>query len=229
MNRHFTTLALMLITASVACFAEEADWKNVYIKGGFASPQGDSRDMTNKSKGFTFEAGYIVTPTSWEGEVHFYVGYVKMGGDANYDSWLRGYDPNGNIVKISNAAYQALPTATQANYTILEQKFTYDMTGHTYGVDFVFPFKVCDKNITVFTGPSLHQWYMVQLNPKMPIMERNLKTGWRLGTTYRQNEHLEYSVAYTQTEWRSSSTQPFEQGANPSRPAYLSLTASYRF
>jgi hypothetical protein len=228
MSKTFARLALTFLLAGAAPFAQ-AQWKDFYIKGGFASPQGDSRDMTHDSKGFTFEGGYVVTPKLWDGEVRFYVGYVKMGGDTKFKPWIQGTDGDGNPVHMDYGQFSALTASEQKAYTITEQKFTYDLTGHTFGIDFAFPFKAFGKNFSVFTGPSLHQWYVVKTNPKETLHERNVKTGWRLGTTYKHDEHLEFSLAYTATEWRSVAEQPFEQGANPSRPCYLSLTAGYRF
>jgi len=227
MNIRCTPLALMLLMAGTSTIAH-AQWKDFYIKGGIVSPQGDSRDMTQDTKGFTFEAGYIVKPTLWPGEVHFYLGYVKMGGNNKFKPWVKGAGPDGPF-KMDYDKFQAMPASQQGDYSIYEQKFSYDMTGHVFGMDFVFPFEACSKKFSVFTGPSLHQWYMVKTNPQQAITERNLKAGWRLGGTYRHNDQVEFSVTYTATEWRSTDQEVFEMGANPSRPSYLSITAGYRF
>jgi hypothetical protein len=229
MKTMFPTIALSILLAGASSVASAGDWDNYYLKAGYANPQADSRDMTHRTlKGFTVEGGYIFHPTSWQGEVRAYFEYVKMGGDGGYQPWVSGYDAKGNQI-------DHLPYSTYANdpamssYTIKEQHFSYDMTGHVFGVDFCFPFEVQGQNFSVFTGPSLHTWHMVRLSPMRTEGDRSLKAGWRLGLDYHLSQHMDLSTTYTATEWRSSSDMPFEQGGNPSRPAYLSITATYKF
>ncbi len=230
MTRPMTAItALGLACASFAQAAEEP--RNLYVKGGLALSQGDSRDMTGNGRGYTVEFGTVFAPTRWDGlQARLYAGVMNLKGDPAFQPWLR-VDVGNGPETMAYTAFQALPDATRQSASVLEQRFSYDLRSTFAGLDIVWPFTVADRAVSVFTGPSLHQWFVDRLNPARPEADREFRAGWRLGATCQVAEQTQLELAYVQSEWRSKDTtkMPYEKGANPSRPGYLSLTATYRF
>lgn len=206
-----TIMIAGLALAAAATPLSAGDPLNLYVKGGLVSSQGDARDMTNNGRGFTLELGYNGAPESWKGlQYRVYAGTVSMLGDSAFKPWFR-VDPGDG--------------------TVLEQKFSYDLRGNFLGFDMIHPIKVGNQSFTAFLGPSLHQWFVTRLNPNEAQADRNWRAGWRLGLGYPVTKDVDLNLTYVFTEWRSkdSATMPYEKGGNPSRPAYLTLTASYHF
>ncbi|GLH71756.1 hypothetical protein GETHLI_02580 [Geothrix limicola] len=220
---------LALAAAATPLFAEGP--LNLYVKGGLVSSQGDARDMTNNGHGYTLEFGYTGAPESWKGlQYRVYAGMVTMPGDAGFKPWLRVDQGNGSEV-IPYSEYQAMSASQQSSMTVFEQKFSYDLRGNFFGFDMIHPFTVGSQSFTAFLGPSLHQWFVTRVNPNATQGDRNWRAGWRLGLGYPVTKDVDLNLAYVFTEWRSknSATMTYEKGGNPSRPAYLTLTASYHF
>lgn len=227
MTRKLTSLALMLLVpATLATAAEEPH--DYYVKAGFTSAQGNARDMTRNGHGYSVELGTIFSPKDWDGvQGRVYLGITTMKGDHGFKPWLK----TANHGQILYTDFLALDPDVQSADTIYEQRFSYDLRGNIVGFDLMYPFKVGDRNVTIFTGPSLHQWAVERVSPYAPQADRNFRGGWRLGVSTEVAERTSIELNYVLTEWRSkqSTDMPFEQGANPSRPAYITLTASYRF
>jgi len=227
MTNKLTSLALMLLVpATLATAAEEPH--DYYIKAGFTSAQADARDMTRNGHGYSVELGTVFAPQSWDGvQGRAYVAITTMKGDHGFKPWLR----TANQGHILYSDFLALDPAAQSSDTIYEQRFSYDLRGNVVGMDVMYPFQVANRKMTVFTGPSLHQWAVERVSPYMPQPDRSLRAGWRLGLSTEVCERTSVELNYVITEWRSkqSSDMPYEVGGNPSRPAYITLTASYRF
>lgn len=230
MTRLITSLAALCL-ASTAVIRAADEPANLYVKAGFALSQGDSRDMTRNGRGTTVECGVVLSPSRWDGlQARLYLGLMNLNGDRDFKPWYRADVGNGSE-RISYDAFQALPEDTRKNASIFEQRFSYDLRSTFAGLDIVWPFRVADHAVSVFTGPSLHQWFVDRLNPAQPEGDRAWRAGWRLGASCQVAERVQVELAYVQSEWRSRTpnVMPYEQGANPSRPGYISATASYRF
>lgn len=107
---------------------------------------------------------------------------------------------------------------------------TYNLAANTLGVDLVYkPFKALPA-LSVQTGPSFHQWQVeARGGTGAPTGEQGIRFGWRLGLAYEINDRWQASLAYHLAEWRSNPDAEYASGANPSRPAYITLMAGYRF
>jgi outer membrane receptor protein involved in Fe transport len=116
--------------------------------------------------------------------------------------------------------WKKLPAANPA-----PGKATYQLDGPYAGFDVVYkPWK--SLPLTLTTGPSTHVWGVTEQGvPDGRKGDRGLKLAWRAGLGYDLNDAWSLGLKYTQSEWRSTP----DEGIAPSRPAYLSLTASYRF
>lgn len=192
-------LIASLVAAGAMVLPLSAQDGKTVLKFGIANTQGDARDMTQKANGFTLEAGYAFTPESWGGNV--------------------GFMPYIGIVKVDG------------NSDTKGRPYTYNLRGDFIGADVIYtPWEKAP--VHVFTGPVFTQYYIERIQSISPqVGDRAFKVGWRLGASYDINQAWQLGLAYTQTEWRSRDvgTVPYEQGFNPSRPAYISVTASYRF
>jgi hypothetical protein len=193
------SLITSLVAAAAMALPLTAQDAQMALKFGLVNTQGDARDMTQKAFGFTLEAGYVFTPDSWGGAVDFM--------------------PYLGLVKVSG------------NRDTHGREFTYNLRGNILGGDLIY--KPWDNlPVRIFTGPCFTQYYIERLQSVSPQMgDRSFKIGWRLGASYEVQKNWQLGLAYTQTEWRSraDSDEPYEAGINPSRPAYVSLTATYRF
>lgn len=113
----------------------------------------------------------------------------------------------------------------------LPGRATYDMAANLVGIDLVY--RVTDKlPLTVFGGPSLHQWQVQQHGVDLSIAsqgDENWKYGFRVGLGYRIAKDWELTGSFTQTLWRSRADLDYVEGLNPSKPAYWSFMANYRF
>lgn len=199
----------------------------VVIKGGLISPQGDARDLTHTSKGYTLEMGLRMVPEIWGGTVAFmpYAGLVKADGDPKFRAWVKYNDGTvGGPLPAGNYTPGVIST-------IVDQKYTYNLRGDYAGFDVIYkPWS--NLPVHIHTGPILTQYFIERLQPyEVPMGDATTKIGWRVGATYDLDKQWQIGVAFTQTEWhsRSKAVLPYEQGFNPSRPAYLSFTASYGF
>jgi len=102
---------------------------------------------------------------------------------------------------------------------------TFELTGPHFGFDLIY--KPWDNlPITLSTGPSAHVWQVDQQGvAKGSQGDQGIKLGWRAGVAYAINPQWSLGLKYTLTEWRSTP----DAGIAPTRPAYMSLMATYRF
>jgi hypothetical protein len=106
---------------------------------------------------------------------------------------------------------------------------TFALSGTRVGADLVYqPWP--SVPLTLRTGPSIHIWKGTQRggDPSLYPADNHLKAGWRLGAGYDLAANWSVTVLYTFTEWRSNADIDLTT-TNPSRPAYFSLMATYRF
>jgi len=107
---------------------------------------------------------------------------------------------------------------------------TYDMAANTGGIDLLY--RLDGTPLDLFTGPSFHQWQVNQRGGDPLIAaqgDENWKLGWRLGLKYTITQDWSVSASFTQSMWRSRADLNAQDGLNPSRPAYFSFMANYRF
>lgn len=108
---------------------------------------------------------------------------------------------------------------------------TYDLAANVAGVDMIFkPFDRM-KALSIFTGPSIHQWQVEKKNIEgyAGMGQQDWRLGWRMGMGYDLDAAWKVTLSFTQTEWRSNANEEYVPGLNPSRPAYWSMAAHYRF
>lgn len=106
---------------------------------------------------------------------------------------------------------------------------TFELSGTRVGVDLVY--RPWDSlPLSIRTGPSVHVWKGTQRggDPSQYPADNHLKAGWRLGLDYGLTKNWSATLLYTFTEWRSNADIDLAT-TNPSRPAYVSLMATYRF
>jgi hypothetical protein len=106
---------------------------------------------------------------------------------------------------------------------------TFALSGTRVGLDLVFgPW--AGVPLTLSTGPSVHVWKGTQRggDPSLYPADNHLKAGWRVGAGYALTKNWSATLNYTFTEWRSNADTDVTV-TNPSRPAYFSLMATYRF
>lgn len=217
-------IAMLVLAGVLPALAQDM---TVVFKGGLVSPQGDARDLTHKSRGFTLEAGLRVYPKAWGGTVGFqpYAGMVKVDGDRDFKAWVK-YNDGTVGGPIPTTGYT--PDVVES---IVDQKYTYNLRGDFAGFDILY--KPWDHlPLHIHTGPLLTQYYIERLQPFEAAMgDATPKLGYRAGVSYDLDKQWQVHLTYTQTEWHSRNNKvlPYEQGFNPSRPAYVSLTASYSF
>lgn len=119
-----------------------------------------------------------------------------------------------------------------AHFTAAEGTFdrpTFVLSSPRLGVDLVYkPWDALPISFEV--GPSFHIWKGDQKggDPALYPADQHLKLGWRVGVGYDVSTHWAMSLRYTFTEWRTSPNLELSS-TNPSRPAYFSLMATYRF
>jgi hypothetical protein len=131
---------------------------------------------------------------------------------------------NYGVSFLAYLSHQVLPGKDKPEQT------TYDMAANLVGVDLIY--KINSTPLSVFTGPSVHSWRVTQRGPgsiSADQVDQHWKPGWRLGLGYRISKGWSVSTAFTQTAWRSRTDQDYVQGLNPSRPAYWSFLANFRF
>lgn len=107
----------------------------------------------------------------------------------------------------------------------------YDLAANVVGLDLIYtPFESL-KALSLFGGPSVHQWQVEEkgLQGFAGQGQQDWRLGWRAGVGYELNPTWRFTAAFTQTEWRSTTSIDYTPGLNPSRPAYVSLMAHYRF
>lgn len=142
------------------------------------------------------------------------------GFQVGYLSHPEGY----GVSFLTYFGHQVMPGKTRADIT------TYNLAANLVGVD--LNYKIDDTAFTVYTGPSIHQW-QAERRGGDPVTanqgDQNWKLGWRGGVNYHINEDWSISAGFTQTMWRSRADLDYVPGLNPSRPAYWSLQANYRF
>jgi len=194
------SLITSLVAVGAMALPSSAQDSQLVLKFGLVNTQGDARDMTQKAFGFTLEGGYKFTPAAWGGNVEFM--------------------PYVGIVKVAG------------NPDTKGRPYTYNLRGDIVGGDVIYK-PWAKLPVHIFTGPVFTQYYIERVQAEtLPQMgDRSFKLGWRLGASYDIAKEWQVGVTYTQTEWRSRDvgTIPYEEGFNPSRPAYVSLTASYHF
>ncbi len=122
------------------------------------------------------------------------------------------------------AGYAHMPAGTGT-----DERPTFELNGTRVGADLVFrPWD--GVPLSLRTGPSVHVWKGTQRggDPSLYPADNHLKAGWRLGMGYDFTKDWSATLLYTFTEWRSNSDIDLS-ATNPSRPAYFSLMATYRF
>lgn len=171
---------------------------------GLVRPQGDASYMTQKTFGYALEAGYRMAPPLLDGaELRPYAGIVQVKGNAGFQGW----------------------------HTDTEQRYSYDMRATIYGLDVLFPFTAGGQSLHAITGPSIHHWYVTRVQGGIAQGNTRARAGWRAGLGWDIKPNLTATVLYTVSEWRTKApdTLVYEPGANPSRPAYLTMAATWRF
>jgi len=106
---------------------------------------------------------------------------------------------------------------------------TFVLNSPRFGADLVYkPWDTVPIRFEV--GPSIHIWKGDQKggDPALYPADQHLKLGWRVGVGYDLSTRWAMSLRYTFTEWRSNPNLDLSS-TNPSRPAYFSLMATYRF
>ena len=208
------TLILAGALGLAGSFARAQDGPQLNV--GLLAAQGNAATMTRQIwGGYSLQLGYQFTPENLGVSVRPYLGWGILAGKKNLADRTPSsvWGPN-----------------------------SYNLTCWTVGTDFIFtPFQAPLK---LFTGPSLHLWQVERIDGTIPNMgNQNWRAGWRLGAEYPVMQDLSVGVAYTLTEWNTETTAPqnwegykdlnttpsFIDGVNPSRPAYFTVYASYRF
>jgi hypothetical protein len=194
-------LTASLFAASAALSAQE-DEKPLqsYLAFGFTLAQGHAHDMTQ---------------TTWRGPGAFVGEFGLEFRLPQIDAKLR---PNFGVTKLLGAD----PTETQR---------TFDLMGFYVGFDIVYSPIERLPALYFTTGPSMHVWNVDEKGAIAPNQGyKNIKFGWRLGSTYKINEHFSATLDYALTEWRKDkSSTVFIPGVNPSRPSYFTVKCSYTF
>ena len=106
---------------------------------------------------------------------------------------------------------------------------TFTLSSTRLGADLVYqPWD--SLPLTLGVGPSFHIWKGDQNggDPSLYPSDQHNNLGWRAGIGYDRTTHWSLSLRYTATEWRSNPDLGLDS-TNPSRPAYFSLMATYRF
>ncbi len=175
--------------------------RNLQASFGLTSAQGDALTLTkSQTGGFNLEIGYSFSPEGYGVEFLAHAGYVR------------------------------LPAKKPSSPATAEDASTYTLSSPHFGVDLVYrPWKGLPLALT--TGPDIHVWQVDKRNTlDAPGQgQQGLKLGWRVGAQYRLSDLWSFSLNYTFTEWRSNPEMPAVNGLNPSRPAYLTAMAHYRF
>jgi len=187
---------------------------------GLTAAQGSSSTLTRQTwGGETLEFGYRFTPKELGATLQPYLGWAKLPGKSHLDNRATDslWGPN-----------------------------SYDLTCWRAGIDLrIQPLE--SLPITIITGPSLHNWKVRRLGGGADVPQagdgRAVKLGWRLGLDYTLAKQWNLALLFTQSEWRSEQktvdtwpgyidqdkTPSYIEGLNPSRPAYFTLMATYRF
>lgn len=206
-------LAGMLALASLQARAEDTAF---VVSGGLVAAQGNALTLTRKVwGGHTGEAGFVFAPEGYGFKIMAYGGWGRMPGQKELPD-------------------RSLESVWGPN--------TYDLTHWRVGLDFrVQPMD--SLPLTLAFGPSMHSWQVERVGVKeKPQGDGTWKLGWRLGAEYPINDRWAVCGYFTQTEWRSvrdvstwkgyksdGDTPSFIDGLNPSKPAYFTLMARYRF
>ena len=208
------TLILAGALGLAGSFAWAQDGPQVNV--GLLAAQGNAVTMTRKVwGGYSFQLGYQFTPEGLGVSVRPYLGWGTLPG-------------------LKSIADRTPASVWGPN--------SYHLTCWTVGTDFLFtPFA---SPLKIFTGPSLHLWQVERIDGIIPDMgNQNWRAGWRLGAEYPVMKELSVGVSYTLTEWSTERTAPenwegfsdlnstptYIDGVNPSKPAYFTVYASYRF
>lgn len=184
---------------------------------GLLASQGDTSTLTRKIwGGHTLGLGYQFTPEGYGISIRPNIGWGDLPGNKNVPDRTPGsvWGPN-----------------------------TYQLTFWNVGCDFIFtPFD--SQPLKILTGPSAHLWQVKRIDAIVPRMgEANWRAGWRLGVEYPVHKLVNVGVNYTLTEWASNRAEAKKwvgyvsdnatptgiDGVNPSKPAYFTVYANYRF
>jgi len=108
----------------------------------------------------------------------------------------------------------------------------YKMSANVVGADLFY--RIVGTALSISTGPSMHAWTVKQPDGELASTfhgDKKLKLGWRLSAEYQLSQAWSVSAGFTQTSWRSKTVdfEAYTPGLNPSRPAYWSFMANYRF
>jgi hypothetical protein len=213
------TLLLVGLATSLA-FAQDGP----QLTFGLLASQGDTSTMTREIwGGHTFGLGYQFTPEGYGISIRPNVGWGVLPGLKR-----KGTNPD------------PIPDRTPGS---VWGPNSYQMGFWNLGCDFIFtPFD--SVPLKVVTGPSAHLWQVERIDAYQPHMGMaNWRAGWRLGVEYPVAKLVNVGVNYTLTEWASNRAEAKKwagyvsdnatptgiDGVNPSKPAYFTVYANYRF
>jgi opacity protein-like surface antigen len=213
----FLAVALLAASASLSAQDDQSGYKAYVSIGPALSPVGHTKQMThttyNGISSFAAEAGLTFYLPGTGVQVRPNVGHVRMWGD----------DPGTVAANIYERVYNV-----RAWYI---------------GFDAVYsPYESLPLSFT--TGPSIHSWDVDVATPGdkwLANQQHNgMKLGWRIGANYQITDAWGVSMEFTIAEWKNDTrlSDPdvaggalgiYVPGFNPSRPAYLTIKASYTF
>lgn len=206
------TLLLAGLATSLACAQDGPQ-----ITLGLLAAQGNTATMTKKIwGGYTFQLAYQFTPETTGISIRPNVGWGTLPGNAS----VPGRTPDS-----------------------VWGPNSYQLTFWNVGCDFIF-IPLDRSPIKILTGPSAHLWQVDRINGVVPRMgNQSWRAGWRLGLEYPIQKRMNVGLSYTLTEWNSNraearnwlgykddtTTPTGIDGVNPSKPAYFTIYANYRF
>jgi hypothetical protein len=199
MMRYFTAALILGLAPGLLAQEDKEDFFKPYISLGLNFAAFNGKELTHK----TFHG---IGSYTAEAGVQF------------------GYDPAGVFIR-PNVGYARL----RADY-IDEEALACSLAAVYVGFDVVYqPEKW--GNFSAYLGPSFHSWQVEELHPWGSDMlgETRMKFGWRFGVGYDFLKDFRVDLSFTQTEWRSNEEIDYIPGYNPSKPAYFSIKASYKF
>ncbi|HJV48046.1 MAG TPA: outer membrane beta-barrel protein [Geothrix sp.] len=208
-----TITLLMASLATSLAFAQDGPQLSV----GLLAAQGNAATMTQKIwGGYTFQLGYQFTPEGYGVSIRPNVGWGTLPGKSD----VPGRTPDS-----------------------VWGPNSYQMNFWNVGCDFIFT--PSDRSpLKIVTGPSAHLWQVDRINAVIPRMgDQSWRAGWRLGAEYPVQKLVNVGISYTLTEWTSNraaarnwmgykddtATPTGIDGVNPSKPAYFTVYANYRF
>jgi len=224
MNKIAKSLApALLLASSSLLLAQEGEPLKAYVSFGQNFAQNHALSLTDKT---------------WGGP-----------GSYHAEFGIEFYHPATTLLVRPNAGYTRTLSRPEAGWSERDDegflidypaRTVYDLMAVFVGFDLVY--NVSKKlPITATMGPSVHFWtvqqsnnvteeQMFKTNGKMG--DTKPKLGWRAGLGYNlkiRDYEVRMDLTYTISEWRSKSTENWQQGMNPSQPSFFTLKATYTF